>query len=493
MGYENSHFATGIIQGTPTVIVKMDAEKWVNEFHLNMIIQNPQLSLLPCQRYFYQGEEVFIFSIMYLKSVEEVLRAGDISLKEVVSQISEILKESIQYQLEETQFTLNPEYVYYNTKEKRVVLLYVPQKNKVEDNPAEALVKLIEGYCEIPVVLQGLSKENLHGLYKCLRSSKGNLRTLIEALALLGKGMENSPKLQSSARMIQEAAVQEEDEPVRIPTSVGTNSNRQKEKFKKHLAVKEKRLIPEIRSKEKSKTKDGGEKARFIPITVLSGVVSLIMGLIIFLWPLAQETKIGLWLIGTAILFLLVYKQYEKIETLIGLNRKRTPKPVKNKVETMSKNVTTEETICNETGEVTYWKEEVKQHLRESDSNARCPSAFESAYTPQKIQEETVLINSEMARRTLLIRRTNGAQYLPLQRAVHTIGRNAGVCDIFIDEPSVGRLHAEVHLTNQRVYVRDLNSANGTFINGQRIAPNQYSAFEVGDKLTVGRQEMILT
>jgi hypothetical protein len=49
-----------------------------------------------------------------------------------------------------------------------------------------------------------------------------------------------------------------------------------------------------------------------------------------------------------------------------------------------------------------------------------------------------------------------------------SIGRTSD-CDIVVANPNVSRRHAEVWRTSEGVAIRDLNSTNGTFVNGYRI------------------------
>src|SRR5689334_6476749 len=49
-----------------------------------------------------------------------------------------------------------------------------------------------------------------------------------------------------------------------------------------------------------------------------------------------------------------------------------------------------------------------------------------------------------------------------------TIGRHPG-CDVVIDDPSVSRRHATVHLGPAGVRIEDLASANGTRVGGGTI------------------------
>jgi pSer/pThr/pTyr-binding forkhead associated (FHA) protein len=72
---------------------------------------------------------------------------------------------------------------------------------------------------------------------------------------------------------------------------------------------------------------------------------------------------------------------------------------------------------------------------------------------------------------------------LPSGVADRVIGRSDD-CDLVVRDPSVSREHAALHRRRDGWYVADLESTNGTFVNGWRVsAPVPVS---VGDVLTVG-------
>ena len=48
---------------------------------------------------------------------------------------------------------------------------------------------------------------------------------------------------------------------------------------------------------------------------------------------------------------------------------------------------------------------------------------------------------------------------------------------------NVSRRHAELWVENDSLYVRDLNSTNGTFVNGQSIAPDTKKDLKEGDRV----------
>lgn len=53
-------------------------------------------------------------------------------------------------------------------------------------------------------------------------------------------------------------------------------------------------------------------------------------------------------------------------------------------------------------------------------------------------------------------------------------------------EAGVSRQHAVLRLQDSSYYVEDLGSANGTFVNGQQLAPHAATAIAHGDELRCG-------
>lgn len=51
----------------------------------------------------------------------------------------------------------------------------------------------------------------------------------------------------------------------------------------------------------------------------------------------------------------------------------------------------------------------------------------------------------------------------------------------------VSRLHAALKLNNQRVFITDLGSSNGTRVNGQKIMPNVDYSLNHGDVVALGK------
>ena len=70
--------------------------------------------------------------------------------------------------------------------------------------------------------------------------------------------------------------------------------------------------------------------------------------------------------------------------------------------------------------------------------------------------------------------------------SVRTIGRSPGA-EFMLDAALVSRLHCRLSARGDGLEGQDLDSTNGTFVNGKRITVAQ---LQPGDRLGVGRMEL---
>lgn len=92
------------------------------------------------------------------------------------------------------------------------------------------------------------------------------------------------------------------------------------------------------------------------------------------------------------------------------------------------------------------------------------------------------------AREVSNYRLTRGTHVFALQNGDNLLGRDPDV-DVFLDHPSVSRRHARISITTGRVTLEDLNSRNGTSVNGRGIT----SPTELHDGSIIGVGPITLT
>jgi len=80
-----------------------------------------------------------------------------------------------------------------------------------------------------------------------------------------------------------------------------------------------------------------------------------------------------------------------------------------------------------------------------------------------------------------------GAAEYTLERGRLVIGRSRE-CDIRLADPNVSRKHAEIRQEGSNFYVVDLESTNGTEVNGRRA---RRARLEHGDTILLGSTELV--
>ena len=79
----------------------------------------------------------------------------------------------------------------------------------------------------------------------------------------------------------------------------------------------------------------------------------------------------------------------------------------------------------------------------------------------------------------------NKGQSWQLGKDILFLGRGS-TNDIRLKDPSVSSRHLRIQRKNTSLFIEDLHSTNGTFLNGQRISPGQLVEVQEGDLITVG-------
>ncbi len=83
-----------------------------------------------------------------------------------------------------------------------------------------------------------------------------------------------------------------------------------------------------------------------------------------------------------------------------------------------------------------------------------------------------------------------GGKNLPVTGQI-TIGREPENT-IHIDDGLVSRYHALVQKIKDAYFIKDLDSTNGTFVNGREIPKGNYIKLNRSDVIRIGRTEIVI-
>jgi len=112
------------------------------------------------------------------------------------------------------------------------------------------------------------------------------------------------------------------------------------------------------------------------------------------------------------------------------------------------------------------------------------------SFTPEEGDDEAAAIVEEIKTEgpALVVRSGGGraGEHFLLEQDATTVGRSPD-CDVFLDDVTVSRRHAQVLRRDGHFVVEDKGSLNGTFVNRRRIESAQ---LEDGDELQIGKYKL---
>jgi predicted Zn finger-like uncharacterized protein len=124
---------------------------------------------------------------------------------------------------------------------------------------------------------------------------------------------------------------------------------------------------------------------------------------------------------------------------------------------------------------------------RERDTTARVrrlrsdESVGEQTLSGHRVAEVLDLPQDKKYSLAVLQGKASG-QIFHIQRVKTVLGR--ADCDIVLDDPEASRQHATLEVLGSRVVVTDLNSTNGTFVQGERVENAElenHNEFRIGE------------
>jgi len=123
---------------------------------------------------------------------------------------------------------------------------------------------------------------------------------------------------------------------------------------------------------------------------------------------------------------------------------------------------------------------EKDQHVTQTDDDQ----------TSQEIIAEGAVPDVEWTATAMLLvkRGPNAGSRFPLHQAVTSAGRDPG-SDIFLDDVTVSRRHAEFLSERGELQVVDIGSLNGVYVNGQ---PIDSAVLTNGDEIQMGKFRLVL-
>jgi len=107
-------------------------------------------------------------------------------------------------------------------------------------------------------------------------------------------------------------------------------------------------------------------------------------------------------------------------------------------------------------------------------------------------QDRTILLTGVKASFGHLVEKDipNGLKF-DLNELVVIVGREKDEVDLCCENMAVGKRHAQLHFHEGAYHLSDLNSKNGTFLNGARLELNQEKQIKSGDEICFANSSFV--
>ena len=101
---------------------------------------------------------------------------------------------------------------------------------------------------------------------------------------------------------------------------------------------------------------------------------------------------------------------------------------------------------------------------------------------------ETVVMGIQGIKATRRLRSLSkkDEDYISLKKLPCILGKMEECSDIVLRDHSISRMHARIFEENGELYLQDLNSTNGSYINNLELESNEIVKLKIGDEITFG-------
>ena len=430
---------------------------------LKMEQQNEIAGLLPFHCARKDGELQFYYEITAKQSVSSLYEKrlmGRTDILTLLGGIRDTMENLQKYLLNPLHLVFHPEYIYMDAERRNIFLCYVSQEDQESSilSLAEFILKHLDHEDRCAVVLgysfyQKASEENF-SLYKALRELLLEMRNE-EAGAdteaaqtqraeqdsgrwdLCGNGQTESHKVSADSRTGYDHAYTEWMEYEKQNTETYEVTHKQRSgKARKNNAVKKIDWLFRI----------------IHPAVLISGLFLLAV-----LEIVCYAGGLGITEAG-GIFFLILSLELLLNKYLLNRGKKR---------------------------EKEQWLQEEEEEMYRILKD----EMYEMPREKERIEQTQYLNNfpENEVLRLISVQAEKGGTVFPdicLDREIVCVGKLKGEVDVILDSPTVSRMHARLERRDGKFFVKDLNSRNGTFHNGRRLAPQEQCEITVGDRIS---------
>ena len=484
----------------------LHGEETINtaSYQVRMLTGNTMYSILKCRMQGLDGKWLFYYDItskQSLASFYEHRKLGGEDLEMILAGFVRVMEEMGEYLLNAEQLVLCPEYMFLDVEKKEVFFCCLPDYH----HPVQEQFRELTEYFLPKLDHEDAAAVNLgYGVYRKAMEAGLQLEHIKELIYRAGneKNDSGAKKLTDNG----EKKIQDDDAE-RISGSYAENDFWEKpvspeQKTALYLKTEENRVKHKEKSnKEKSRDKKTDMKWRMV-VGCAVGVLILLGTLMASYLGYLPEISVEV-VLGVAILLMgvgagcgwIIDKKKKKQEEETAEWRNKVQRELAGVNINTEKNKTERNDISrNEAARNKTERNSIKQNLQEyertrentmeqnlANTEKSTPATRQLEMSERKNQEqhelygETVVLSAgQLSGSASLVSREPGE--LPtiyLEEELTVVGKLEQASDVVLPFPTISRVHARIRKTGDEYYLADLNSRNGTSVNGRMLAADE--------------------
>lgn len=427
-----------------------DKKEEENEYEIHMLEENQIPGFMKCVRKKINGQSKYYYEITSRQSLAQIcegesLGAGDI--KKILKCLYQALQQMDRYLLDVNRLVLEPECIYLDVESREASFCYLPMyENRIQDS-----FRMFASF--LLYHLNQADTEAVLLVYEINRKVQEKNYALTEILQ--GKhGRDEAAPL----HMVQKESFQIEKEKPGIPEQKKESFTETKVRRTEKVKKKDKKQKSDRKGQEK-KTEKKAEKKPEKELEkkwVVGAVFLLIAGITTAAaWmEILTVTQAG------GITFLAA----GGIGYLISCDQKRKKRQEEKEGKT---DIDWEMPVAEEPERKEEWEKD--GNVNENVGATTVLRSGESEYEPH-----ITLISMNSRERNSVV----------LLKDSYLVGKLKTKVDLWIDDEAISRIHARIQKENGEYYLCDMNSTNGTFLNGRRLDVNEKVQLHVADEIT---------
>lgn len=432
-------------------------EKDINtdSYQVRMLVGNIIPSLLKCRIQGVDGKFMMYFDITSKQAVStlyEEKKLGNEDLRLIFGGFVRVMEEAAEYLINPAQLVLKPQYIFADCEKKELFFCLMPGYNKDIKEQFQLLTEYI-----LPKIDHEDSEAVIlgYGVYRRTMENSFHLEHIKEELY---RKQNNKEEIKTETEKdSREISVQETGEESLMQSS-GMSENFWRE---------------EKTEKTDSHKLFGKKVAVFVLILLaLAGVTMAISGGYLPHQDISVLLGIVLAGMGGIMLAVLIIRKAKEVY-------KQPQRESREKPQLSEK----------------FVRPPVNEILQEgSDDSIKTMMEKKSLHREREEDfGETVVLSAGVVSgpASLVSREPGELAPIYLQEELTVIGKLENACDAVIDLPTVSRIHAKIRKREEEYYLSDMNSRNGTIVNGRLLLPEEEYRLQEEDEVDFAQARYI--